>query len=503
MNEKNYTFNTKLLLIFLCLISLNACIKYDTIETDGWQPEIAFPLINTSLGITDFFENTTTDFLEVDANNFLTIVYRNKVSSPPANEIIEVEDFGFIIPDSVIGLSPEFFPFENTINQLDVKSGNLEFNISTAITEDIELSVMFINITRDGQIFRHNAMIEYNGTSPTNITGSLDLSGYSINFEDYFVIAYTAYDINGNRYVLEGMNYNFTDLTFSYIEGDFGGAVVDLPQSSFLLDVIDRAVHGEFMLEDPKVLIEVENSLGVPIELSAFELNGVEDDGTVIPLNSPLDSGVLIKSPPIDSLGNSETILVTIDRNNSNIREVVNAFPNKLQYRFTGEILSTLPDSASYALDASNLDVNLGIELPLWGKVRNMVYESVSDLDPTDLMEAENIEFKLIAENGFPLEANFQVYFQNAQGIAVDSLVDASAPIFIAAGTVDANGLVTSSTTSEISIMLSGAKIASFTDVSQVTVRATLATSNNGSSSVRFFEDYLMNLKLGLRAIIE
>ena len=94
MNTKNYAWNTTRTLAILCCLLLQSCLKVDTIQTDNWQPEVAIPLINTNIKLADFLNNSNAaDFFQVDSNNFLTVVYEDKIPSPIAGDIIELEDF--------------------------------------------------------------------------------------------------------------------------------------------------------------------------------------------------------------------------------------------------------------------------------------------------------------------------------------------------------------------------------------------------------------------------
>lgn len=504
MNTNNYAWNTTRTLAIICCLLLQSCLKVDTIQTDNWQPEVAIPLINSNIKLADFLNNSNAaDFFQVDSNNFLTLVYEDKIPSPIAGDILELEDFGIIVPDTVVGIPPTFFDFEQTINKVTLKQGTLRYSISSTIPELLDLAVQFINIKQDGNIFAHYATIPYNGTSPSMISGTLDLAGYTLDFSTHFVIQYIARDSDGNRYRLDEVNYSFEDLDFSYIDGDFGGASFVMPQSNFLIDVLEEAKSGEFFLEDPKVNIDIRNSIGFPVEISSIELQGVDAEGNAIPFTSPLDDGVLIDFPSMQELGGSRFTRIALDKTNSNILDVINAFPDQVGYTFRGAIQSTLPDSLSFAVDTSKMDITLNVELPLWGKFRSLVYESETDFDPEDLLDANQIEFRLNADNGFPLETDFQVYFLNAADVVVDSLAEMANPILIPAATVDATGRVDMTATADIMIPLGKEDINRLDEVRKLKVRAQLATVNGGNTSVRFFDDYELKLKLGLKASIE
>ena len=493
------------LMALLGLLVFESCLKVDTINTDNWQPEIAFPLIYSNIKITDFLNNTdASDYYEVDSTtNFLTLVYQDQILSPPTEDFISIDDFGMIIPDSVVGIPPDYFPFDQTIRKFRVKSGTLSYTITSSIPGIIDLNVQFFNITHDGHNLAQYNTIENNGTDPRVITGTIDLAGYEIDFSQHFVVMYRATDNDGNRYLMDAVNYTFENMEFSYLEGDFGGVEFEVPQSSFLIDILDRSVGGDFYLDDPKIHFDIDNYIGFPIILSALELQAANQDGTLIPFTSPLDNGIALNFPSMSEIGMSSRTRFTLDKTNSNILEVVNAFPKQLDYRLKGTTQSTLPDSLSFAIDTSKMKVTLGVELPLYGRVKNLIYESVGDLDPTDLMEGENIEFKLYTENGYPLEVGFQVYFEDAQGMVVDSLADANNPIFVASGEVNSDGVVVNSTTSDISVMMARDKIEKLENVTQFRVQARLTTVNNGTTSVRFLDTYELKLNIGAKVLIQ
>ena len=504
MNARNYTWNTMRWVAFVCLLATTSCLKVDTILTDHWQPEIALPLINTTIFISDFLNNTeVADYFEVDSNNFITLIYEDKVPSPKAEDFITIDDFGMIIPDSVVGIPPSFFPFPYDLKHVTLKQGTLSYTITSNIEKTLDLNVQFINIRKDGHIFAQYNTIEYTGTLPRVVSGSLDLIGQTLDFSGHFVVMYRATDNEGNRYELDGLDYTFQNLEFSYIDGSFEGREFELPSRNFMLDILDRSGGGEIYLENPKVHLDIRNSIGLPVAMSSVELQARNSNGTIIPFNSPLNNGIGINYPELDQVGQSSSTRITLDQTNSNILEVINAFPNQVDYTLKGSIMALPADSLGFARDTGSIDVNFSIELPLMGRIKALVYESVKDIDPTDLMEANNIEFKLIAENGFPLEIDFQVYFLNTFGQVVDSLANAGNPIFVTGAEVGADGRVTSPDVSEFTIIMQRDKINNLEDVTQLKTQARIYTLDNGDTSVRIYNDYQLKLKLGAKALIQ
>ena len=74
-------------------LSINSCTEdyfdFDRIKDDPftWTPDLAFPLVFSTLSADDIITNVdTTNIYQVDADNFVTLIYRSVIFSQTINE---------------------------------------------------------------------------------------------------------------------------------------------------------------------------------------------------------------------------------------------------------------------------------------------------------------------------------------------------------------------------------------------------------------------------------
>ena len=144
------------------------------------------------------------------------------------------------------------------------------------------------------------------------------------------------------------------------------------------------------------------------------------------------------------------------------------------------------------------MDVEL--EIPVWFSAQNFAIEEVSEFDASFLDEVESAEFKLITENGLPVEAGVQVYFMDDNGIVLDALLNGMNNALIPSATVDSNGKVSATSVGEEVVEIAGTRIDNIRAATQIGINGTVSTANMGTVAVKFYSDYGMTFKLGVKA---
>ena len=89
---------SRILIVVVCTGVFSSCIKdiqetfktIDSVEQVQWDPTIAVPMVNTRVTISDFFNESSTAFVEVDDDNLFHVVYRDELASLKANEIVRI-----------------------------------------------------------------------------------------------------------------------------------------------------------------------------------------------------------------------------------------------------------------------------------------------------------------------------------------------------------------------------------------------------------------------------
>ena len=73
------------------------------------------------------------------------------------------------------------------------------------------------------------------------------------------------------------------------------------------------------------------------------------------------------------------------------------------------------------------------MELPLWFRAEGFHYEATQEFSLSDIEKLEKVEFKLSTENGLPLNSDLQIYFEDANGIVLDSLLSGNQSVLTVA----------------------------------------------------------------------
>ncbi|MEM6967510.1 MAG: hypothetical protein AAF573_22290, partial [Bacteroidota bacterium] len=246
------------------------------------------------------------------------------------------------------------------------------------------------------------------------------------------------------------------------------------------------------------------NSFGVPIRMTANSMMANTVSGGMMNLSTVLDDGVDFKFPAIVEEGAIKTTRVEINNSNSNLAEVISNIPREIQ--FSMQAISNPendPSVKGFVKYDNRFDIDLEIEIPVHFKAEHFVLETVTELD-TDIFEnIQDAEFKLITENGLPIDAGVQVYFLDANDVVLDSLFQEVGGALIPSAKVDATGKVSSKTTGEHIAAVSESRIRNFDNATQIAIRSTLSTTDGGATAAKFYTDYEMNFQLGVKAKIK
>ena len=148
--------------------------------------------------------------------------------------------------------------------------------------------------------------------------------------------------------------------------------------------------------------------------------------------------------------------------------------------------------------DSSRFKVDVDINLPLEGTLKNLVFQDTIMFKFQEVEELQSLNLKLFFKNGFPIETKVQVYFADTMGYVLDSLLQDD--IILASGIVGNNGRVTTASEKTTEINYPEQKILNLKKVRKIYVKGTTSTFQNGSKNVKIYSDYRLDLKISGRA---
>lgn len=544
-------------LIVLASFILQACVKnyfeFDKISTQmEWNPNIAVPLINTTMGISDILRDTgATSFLDVDSTNLFSIVYSQQLYSQTAQEFIEIQnqnyfeqfsrsDFnsaGGFVNDSVVMTKENVpFPFSVALTQiLDsmfLKTANMRIQVSSSFNHTGILELTFPSMTLNGipykriiQINSSNGSFTYDEMFSEFEDYFIDLSNFGLTSNSFFVnYKLTLYDA-GSGQVSNNANatvtIDFTDIEYKFLFGYFGNMDQLFPADSFAISVFEKISDANAGLSDPRFSISLHNSFGIPLRFG-FEVFSSYSNLTQTYTNFQGDSVPNFEEASVPFYANIpaynflQTIAPvhskrTMTKDGSNIDVVFSSLPRLILFQ-TGYILNPeeLPVSQNnFIAENSVLDIDIDMEIPLFGYAEYAGLKDTFNLDLSGIFgDIAELEFGLIRfefNNGLPVDVLLQGYFlENLGEPPLDSLFSLSSDqILIKAGELNDNFRVNQETGKKFKesfIELDNNKMQKIENTKYLILWFNVRTADNENQTpVKFYSDYTIDFKMGMQ----
>ncbi len=522
----------KPLFVLLLMVFALSCRKNDfdfsRLKTTEWNPNIALPLVNASYGVYDILANVNNnDLVVINPNTgFIALVYRGELFSFKPSDIFSFSNQYFQyqlqldpissanlgLGQNITGTLNNTFEFNFTDNDVEIKEikfkgGTLKLDFSSSFQNDVNLEVSIPNLTLNNQPFTRT--VNLNSTNNVYIE-LVNLNGYKFNFNPinegvfdvkYQIVGNTQNTVNGSESVT--FKLGFENLEYRHAIGKFGTLQVLSDRDSLNLRIFSNVFNGDFQFTNPTVSLLTENSFGIPLELKIEELKSIN-------LNNNLTTSVLlsnftnpysISSPT--TMGFVTEDLRIIDKNNSNIKTVISPTPQLLYLQMGAYSNPSMGSNINnFITDESLLKIDVELSLPLEGYAYGFyILDTVVVNISQNIDEIESVLFRLNITNGFPVDLDAQLYFTDENFIIIDSLVNETVAL-IPSGITNQQGRVITPTNKITDIVITKEKVPNIFKAQYIIIRADANTTNSPSTppfNVRFYDDYKLELKLGMQ----
>ena len=539
-----------------CLIGilLFACtedyFEFDKISTDEWRPELAIPLVNSSLTLEDIvITGDTAGQITPNSDGVLEVVYESSVISTtgqraytvPPQLFADTLQTPFPIPSPNPGGSIPFntsvaLDFTDTsgfgivVDSIILKQGQLAYTIENEYRHKILLEAKFRTFTdENGDTLVINYSIPA-ATAPTPVqvgSQTVDLTNYQLNMTE---------DENGNpaenkipidlNFIIEldpGQGSDpdeevrvtgaLSNIDFKEFYGYLGNAPLELEKDTFAVELFKNFVTTDFFLSNPVLKVSVFNSFSVPIDFNFLYLDAINPDKnpSVIPFRA--DDTVGIQPLELPRPANFTTGITTkiLNRTNSNIDSVLSFLLQKVAYdseaQFNPDGVPPPGQQRNFITDTSDIGLDVEFRIPFNGRATNfLLIDTIPfTFDATDI--ADNGTVRIIADNGFPIEIDLQVGFLDSNNVEFDSLFDNGSMPAIQPSVVNLQTGETISNTREITdVEIDNDKLKRLADGKFAVIRAKLSTNPNVSTpnnGVKFKPEYRLGISIGLRSKIK
>lgn len=501
-------------LLALFTLLFFGCNQFQELEDlDGvkYDAEYAVPIIDTRLSmqdlLEDFEENAT---LMVNSDGSFSFIYRDTVITQTSDDIFA--EINASLPPFIPITSPNMaLPFSSPdgleIDRLDLKGGTMIYYFENKNNESVNVKVTFPQVTKDGNPLIYQVTLPaYSGSgsapSATNLVVPTNLNGYKIQtVNDSIYSQYEAITPSGNRVNLSNFFIRLQDLAFSYAEGYFGNFLYEGTRDTLEIDFFDNWVRGDVYFENPRITLNVENSFGIPTRARVNTLNVLTVKNQVLALESPyVTNGIDFPYPSFSEVGQVKNGSFSFTKENSNIDVILGEGPMAIDYDVDAV---TNPDNnpgiRGFITEGSYYTASLEAELPLYGRASGFVVRDTIDLDFSSYDEVDDVEFKLVVDNGIPLDVAIQGYFLTENNVLIDSLL-AAPQTLVQGAPVNSNGVATGTQQKITFIPFDEARFAKIQQQGKrLWISAAFSTLNNGTTSVQVLNTQDVRIRLGAK----
>ena len=514
---------------------LSGCIKEDiNLDSDSLSKfdrkwNIAGPVANIDLKAADLIgqlSDTIKAHIKTDDDGMLIAQYFNS-HEILWDDIVKLEnidvqkDYPVIIPPGMTDPGVALY-FEEKIklnekseqrfDSMYVQSSILYLDINFPGEISGVLRITFPEITMNGQALE----MVYNSSDPqANI--QQDLTGYRVVFSQavdssYITMGITPESIStsntGGIITNFGITLSLQDAVPEIIFGSFGNTEILNQDESSDINLFSELESFDMIdFFDLRVLLEFDNYFGIDYQCII--------DNTVVRNTDNGDSLQVVFSGNntinVESATYSDSIVPTLnseyfDNTNSNLKEAVFFFPNKVDYRIIANAIEDNSDALHFVTQQNKITGSFDIEVPLWIKCQEYTrmdtaeFVDFSDISDEDTEFIDSISLSFVIENSLPFEVELQVYVLNDSSEIIDSLFSGSQQ-FLVAGTLDENDIITVPGGPErIDVNLSKNKIQYYSDenVTQMIIFSKTATPAGGTRYVKILDSYGMNIKFSM-----
>ncbi len=514
--------------LFICTavaVLLFSCRK--EMEKPSWDTQDLAPLINASLDINNLLPDS---ILQANPDSSLKIVYQNDIFHFSMDTLFKIPDTSLINAYTIpvaFTLQPGEPVVSNSLSEttyslqgaqlrtIVIKSGFINYNIKSYIHEVTNFVYSLPSATLYGAPFTVNITVPAAvGNTPGVFDQTYDLSGYVLSLtginNDKVNTLYTSLTalvsplgqpvlVNPTDSLI--INNTFRDFIPYYAKGYFGQNTFNIGPSESSFSMFERIVDGSIQLEDVNFNLSIENPIGMDAQVFINNLNSINTrHATNIGLvNSVVGSPININRAA-ESAGNVFSTYANFPLNtgNSNIKPMLENLPDKFGYsiQMITNPLGNISGSNDFIYSDKLLKVIMNMEIPLSMVATDLTLVDTLALNMAGKNGAQNLNsgnITLIANNGFPFDAELQIYLLDDANVTVDSLFTITN--IIEEAPINGNFRATTKKSTTLIIPLSEAKMNLLYSTKRVLFKIKFNTSTQ-PQYMKIYSDYGIDLKI-------
>lgn len=504
-----------------------ACKKEN--ENPQWDINVLGPLAYASLGMENLIGDSN---LTTGNNGELFISIDTSFSNFTLDSVYKVPDttlFTSVIFPAFPAVIQPNTPFLSSNNNLtlgvnnvqlraaNINSGFIKIDFKNTLQSKIFVTYVIPKAKKNGLPFTITFSVDSASlTNPTFFTATYDFSGYAVDMTgstggSFNTISYNVearsnptgqpFNLFGSD-TLINLKTSMLSITPDYVRGYLGQTdLSDSKEVDFGLGTLIQ--NGTIKLDSVTMKFDITNYIGADIQAYIDELLSVNNRTL---FNLPLNNSQLIQHPininrATESYFGSYnptpfTYSLVLDKNNSNIKEVIENLPDKLRYdlRLKLNPLGNISGSSDFIYSDKLVDTRVRLDMPLSFSADQLLLADTIDFGVATTTDFDPIgpsTIYLLAKNGFPFDLDMELFLIDANNVVIDNIL---VPGLIASAQVNGSNIVTQTTTTKIAIPIDANRKSKLTSATRIGIRAKL-DSPNYPQLTQLYTNYRLDLK--------
>ncbi|SMG21320.1 hypothetical protein SAMN05661096_01173 [Marivirga sericea] len=510
-------------LAFMVVISFGGCyselsdIKFENLK---WSPELGVPLVDSKFTLIELLEANADDIdYTTDSNNTIVLsISDDSLFSQSASDYYSLSDQALDVPpifltqDEIeefnstgqVTVSRDIlvdYPNQGNLDEIIIDQGRVETQVEENFPAIVDLSFSLEDPSNTAFLDYNNEFNYSAGNDPVSTDEYADqINNIGFRFDGdprlrqimfSFQISLTKVDQNlvfgGNSIDLE---VGFQDLEFEGLYGDLSSQDISTETNTIRTDFLnDNELINDidYYFENPQFRMIFTNSMGVPIR---FDVNNFTTYKNGQQTEQPINNSIELESALEGSATRTETNF------DANFKNIINNTPDSVSLQIDG-VLDPEDVSNNYVTKDSEIRVGYEINLPLEFSLSGLEINETVSLEGIDPQELQYALFKFTSENSLPIDLNFRADLLDEDSALVMNLFDGK---FLAGGTESQPATISDIIRLEDNPDTNSNELDELKGVTRIGIRATVSTTNNGSSVVRITSDASVQFNLAVQA---
>ena len=499
------------------------------------QPDLVAPLIHGSMSVQDLVEMfDSSGYVHEFDDGLIYLAYSDTLIEIMADTVVEVPDhlvteayidldidtpawIGSAVGDTIPFYKSELFSFtlegNDRIDSVLVKGGEIILDVVSSFEHTGLLTIsssQILDVNRDTffTVFNIADLTGNFSEQQTVFSDGYCLKSTEVNDTSYIQLNYKLELINSGNPInpddAVDIMASFENLGFYSVFGYIDSRSLISESGSVEIPIYaNNPDLASLIFADPRINIFTYSSVGIPFEVTLDSVIGSTDNGTTDSLEFYSGHPFVIPAPNMGNIGATVDGEFNINKETSNINELLEIAPSTLSYKVTGRTEPGTEEETHFILDTSRFMLAMEFLLPLDFKSSGFALEDTLEFEVgeegVDTSIVKLAQVSVTTVNELPIEFELQLYLLDASHSVIDSVFDGNT-VLLGASLVDSQGLLMEPTEETNIATFTAEKLGKLKDVFYMEVQARMITSELGQQYVKLYSHYSLNFKISLSA---